>query len=122
MKSIRSFWILISLCCLPVAVFAQGFDTAKIDQALGRSGQKLGDVYKVGFPRTDLHVAVQGVVIKPGLALASWAAFSGDDNNASVMGDLVLLQDEVNPVMKKLRAAGFEITAVHNHCSMRLLA
>jgi hypothetical protein len=115
MKSIRSFWILISLCCLPVAVFAQGFDTAKIDQALGRSGQKLGDVYKVGFPRTDLHVAVQGVVIKPGLALASWAAFSGDDNNASVMGDLVLLQDEVNPVIKKLRAAGFEITAVHNH-------
>ncbi len=115
MKPIRSLLILISICCLPIAVFAQGLDTAKIDQALGRSGQKLGDIYKVGFPRTDLHVAVHGVVIQPGLALGSWAAFSGDDNNAAVMGDLVLLQNEVNPVMEKLRAAGFEITAVHNH-------
>lgn len=115
MNSTRRFLVLILVLCLPPAVVAQGLDTAKIDQALGRSGQKLGDVYKVGFPRTDLHVVVRGVAIKPGLALGSWAAFSGDDNNASVMGDLVLLQNEVNPVMEKLRAAGFEITAVHNH-------
>jgi len=115
MTSILRWLIMISICCLPLAVSAQGLDTAKIDQALGRSGQKLGDVYKVGFPRTDLQVSVHGVVIKPGLALGSWAAFSGNDNNARVMGDLVLLQDEVNPVMEKLRASGFEITAVHNH-------
>ena len=115
MNSTQRFLILISILCFPIIVAAQGLDTAKIDQALGRSGQKLGDVYKVGFPRTDLHVVVRGVAIKPGLALGSWAAFSGDDNNASVMGDLVLLQNEVNPVMEKLRAAGFEITAVHNH-------
>lgn len=83
MNSIQRCLIMISLCCLPLAASAQGLDTAKIDQALGRSGQKLGDVYKVGFPRTDLHVAVDGVVIKPGLALGSWGAFSGDDNNAS---------------------------------------
>ncbi|MHB8559415.1 MAG: DUF1259 domain-containing protein [Candidatus Acidiferrales bacterium] len=115
MSSTQRFLMLISILCLPLVVAAQGLDTAKIDQALGRSGQKLGDVYKVGFPRTDLHVVVRGVAVKPGLALGSWAAFSGDDNSAAVMGDLVLLQNEVNPVMEKLRAAGFEITAVHNH-------
>jgi Domain of Unknown Function (DUF1259) len=99
----------------PVLAAAQGLDTAKIDEVLGRSGQKSGDVYRVGFPRTDLHVSVDDVEIKPGLALGSWAAFAGSDSDASVMGDLVLLEDEVNPVMRKLRTAGFEITAVHNH-------
>ncbi len=107
------------LCSLlwswPVVVAAQGMDTVKLDEVLGRSGQKSGDVYRVGFPRTDLHVSVAGVEIKPGLALGSWAAFSGSNGEASVMGDLVLLEDEVNPVMRKLRSAGFEITAVHNH-------
>ncbi|HXR98288.1 MAG TPA: DUF1259 domain-containing protein [Terriglobales bacterium] len=106
---------LLSLALLPLMMAAQSLDTAKIDQVLGRSGQKTGDVYKVGFPRTDLHVVVDGVAIKPGLALGSWAAFTGTGDNVTVMGDLVLLQDEVNPVMEKLRGAGFEITAVHNH-------
>ena len=109
------FFILVCVFSLPLVVRAQGLNTATIDQALGRSGQKLGDVYKVGFPRTDLHVLVHGIAIKPGLALGSWAAFSGTNDNAIVMGDLVLLENEVNPVMEKLRAAGFEITAVHNH-------
>ena len=109
------FFILICVSSLPLVVRAQGLNTATIDQALGRSGQKLGDVYKVGFPRTDLHVLVHGIAIKPGLALGSWAAFSGTNDNATVMGDLVLLENEVNPAMEKLRAAGFEITAVHNH-------
>jgi Domain of Unknown Function (DUF1259) len=111
----RTFWILISIVLFPLVTAAQGLDTTKIDQALGRSGQKTGDVYRVGFPRTDLHVTVAGVSVKPGLALGSWAAFSGTDASASVMGDLVLLESEVNPVMAKLRVAGFEITGVHNH-------
>ena len=72
-------------------------------------------MYRLGFPRTDLHVTVAGLAIKPGLALGSWAAFAGSDSAAMVMGDLVLLENELTPVMKKLRAAGFEITAVHNH-------
>jgi len=114
-NSIRRLLIMGAVLILPVAVAAQGLDTAKIDQALGRPGQKIGDVYKVGFPRTDLHVSVHGVAIKPGLALGSWAAFTGSDDHAMVMGDLVLLEDEVNPVIEKLRAAGFEISAVHNH-------
>src|SRR5882724_7779008 len=103
------------LLFLPIILAAQGLDTAKIDDALGRSGQKTGDVYRLGFPRTDLHVSLAGVEIKPGLALGSWAAFAGNDNDAVVMGDLVLLESELTPVMKKLRTSGFDITAVHNH-------
>jgi Domain of Unknown Function (DUF1259) len=115
MHSLRRLLLVMLGLMLPVAVSAQGLDTAKIDQVLGRSGQKTGDVYKVGFPRTDLHVSVGGLAIKPGLALGSWAAFTGTDDNAMVMGDLVLLEGELNPVMEKLRSAGFEISAVHNH-------
>ncbi len=111
----RTIFILISIAMFPIVAAAQGLDTTKIDQVLGRSGQKTGDVYRVGFPRTDLQVTVGGVAVKPGLALGSWAAFSGTDASASVMGDLVLLEGEVNPVMFKLRASGIEITAVHNH-------
>lgn len=115
MYSTQRLLMCLSLLAFPIATNAQSLDVSKIDQALGRSGQKAGDVYRVGFPRTDLHVVVQGVSVKPGLALGSWAAFSGTDENAMVMGDLVLLDSEVNPVMEKLRFAGFEITAVHNH-------
>jgi hypothetical protein len=115
MHSVRDLLLLVLMLVLPGVVAAQGIDTTKIDQALGRPGQKLGDVYKVGFPRTDLHVSIHGLAIKPGLALGSWAAFTGTDDHAMVMGDLVLLEDELNPVMEKLRSTGFEISAVHNH-------
>jgi hypothetical protein len=112
----RMHWLLLIWgLVLPLAVRSQGVSTTAIDQALGRSGQKTGEVYKVGFPRTDLQVTVHGLAIKPGLALGSWAAFTGTDDHAIVMGDLVLLEDEVNPVIDKLRGAGFEITAIHNH-------
>src|SRR5438445_9462403 len=102
------------LAC-PVILAAQSLNTAKIDQLLGHSGQKTGDAYRVGLPRTDLHVQVGGMALKPGFALGSWAAFSGTDAEAAVMGDLVLTESEIGRVMAKLRAAGFEITAVHNH-------
>src|ERR1700756_4778177 len=109
------FFTLVCVLSLPILVRGQGVSTAAIDQALGRSGQKTGDVYRVGFPRSDLHVSVKGLAIKPGLALGSWVAFLGTDDNAMVMGYLVLLEEELNPVMAKLRSAGFDITAVHNH-------
>src|SRR6202011_4184292 len=109
------FFLLIGVLSWPLVVHAQGLSTAPIDQALGRSGQKTGDVYKVSFPRTDLHVSVHGLAIKPGLALGSWAAFIGTDDNAAVMGHLVFLEDEGNPVIEKLRSSDFEISAVHNH-------
>ena len=109
------FFTLLCVLSLPNLLRAQGVTTTPIDQILGRSGQKTEDVYRVSFPRTDLHVSVKGVAIKPGLALGSWAAFLGTDDNAMVMGDLVLLEEELNPVMARLRAYHFEVTAVHNH-------
>jgi Domain of Unknown Function (DUF1259) len=115
MRSLHVLVIACSFFFVPASAISQTIDTANIDQALGRSGQKSGEVYKLSFPRTDLQVTVAGVTLKPGLALGSWAAFSGTDDKAMVMGDLVLLENEVNPVMKKLRDDGFQITAVHNH-------
>jgi hypothetical protein len=89
---------------------------AKVDQAMGRPGvEQAGDVHRFGFPRSDLHVTLDGVAIKPALALGSWAAFFPMRDEAIVMGDLVLTQDEVNPVMSRLLASGFTITALHNH-------
>lgn len=116
MNLLRRFLLLSSgLILLPLSAAAQGLDTAKIEAALGRPGQVMGDVYKVAFPRSDLHVTVRGLAIKPGLALGSWAAFMGSDEHAMVMGDLVLLDEELASVMQKLSSSGFDISAVHNH-------
>jgi biotin operon repressor len=88
----------------------------EVGQALGKSGNEMpGGIYKVSLPRSDLHVTLDGVQVKPGLALGSWLAFKATGNEAMVMGDLVLTQDEVNPVMKRLTESGIEITALHNH-------
>ncbi|HTC92672.1 MAG TPA: DUF1259 domain-containing protein [Terriglobales bacterium] len=87
-----------------------------VEDALGRPGQVQPDgVLKFGMPRRDLKVSVNGVEVKPGFALGSWAAFKKSGSEAMVMGDLVLLQEEVAPVMAKLQEEGFEITALHNH-------
>ena len=115
MSKIHSIFLLVSLFVIPAHSFGQGLDTSKVDSILGRSGTKMGDIYKVGFPRSDLHVTLDGIVLRPGLALGSWGAFAGTNSDAMVMGDLVLLEGEVNLVMVKLREAGFEITAIHNH-------
>src|SRR5256885_9804767 len=95
------FLSLAAVLLFPLIVKGQGPNRSAIDQVLGRSGQKTGDVYKVSFPRTDLHVSVNGIAVKAGLALGSWPAFSGSDENATVMGDLFLLEAQVNPVMDK---------------------
>ncbi|HME20408.1 MAG TPA: DUF1259 domain-containing protein [Acetobacteraceae bacterium] len=95
---------------------AADVDWSKVDQALAKSGTaQPGEVHKYGLPRTDLHVTLDGVVIKPTLALGGWLAFKPTGTDAMVMGDLVLAEDEINPVMAKLLASGITITAVHNH-------
>jgi hypothetical protein len=87
-----------------------------VGQTLGKSGTEMpGGVYRVGLPRTDLKVSLDGISLKPGFALGGWIAFEPMGNQAMVMGDIVLTQDEVNPVMKKLEEGGIEITALHNH-------
>src|SRR5215210_2170566 len=91
-------------------------DWKAVGQALGREGSvQAGGIYRVGLPRTDLKVILDGVEIKPGFALGSWLAFKPMGNEAMVMGDLVLTGDEVNPVMKALLENGIEVTALHNH-------
>ena len=87
-----------------------------VEDAMGRTGQmQPGDVIKFAMPRKDLHILLDGVDIKPGLALGSWAAFKKDGGESMVMGDLVLTEDEVEPVMMKLQDGGIHESAVHNH-------
>jgi hypothetical protein len=91
-------------------------DWNQVGQALGKSGAvQAGGVYRVGFPRTDLNVTLDGVSLRPGFALGGWVAFQPMADGAMVMGDLVLTQDEVKPVMRQLEEGGIEITALHNH-------
>ena len=97
------------------AAQAQGIDWAKIDATFGRTAAVAGEVHRYGFPRTDLQVTLEGVTIRPAFALGGWIAFQPMRDTAMVMGDLVLLQTEVNPVMAKLLEGGVEVTAIHNH-------
>jgi Domain of Unknown Function (DUF1259) len=91
-------------------------DWKAVEQALGKSGQlQAGDVFRVGMPRTDLAVTVKGVAVRAGFALGSYAAFKQVGDRAMVMGDLVLLDQEVPGVMSGLFSGGLEVTAVHNH-------
>src|SRR6202022_4453600 len=87
----------------------------KGDDALGQKPAVSGDVHRYGFPRSDLSVTLDGVTIKPALARGGWVAFKPAHGGAMVMGDLVLLDSEINPAMAKMIASGLEITAVHNH-------
>src|SRR6185369_13490243 len=93
-----------------------GPDWTQVGQALGKSGSvQAGGVYRVGFPRTDLKVSLDGVALRTGFAFGGWVAFQPMGDQAMVMGDLVLTQDEVTPVMRTLVDGGLQITAVHNH-------
>jgi hypothetical protein len=101
---------------LSAAAHAADSSWAQVGQALGKAGTELpGGIYKVALPRTDLKVTLDGVDIKPGLALGGWLAFERRGGESMVMGDLVLTMDEVNPVMSKLLAGGIAVTAIHNH-------
>jgi hypothetical protein len=90
---------------------------SSVEEALGRPGaMQPGSVIKFSFPRSDLTVTARGVTLNPAFALGSWVAFSRRaDGQTMVMGDLVLTEDEVSPVMLELQAGGVEQTALHNH-------
>src|SRR5262245_7998817 len=92
-------------------------DTAKIEELTGAKGalnEKEG-VFKVSVPRSDLSVTAGGVKLTPPMGLTSWAAFKKTGNHTIVMGDIVLLEDQVNPVMSVALDNGLEVTALHNH-------
>jgi len=105
-----------ALLTTPALLRAADPDWKAVEQALGKAGQLMpGDVYRVGMPRTDLSVTVKGIPVKAGFALGSYAAFRQVGDHAMVMGDLVLLDQEVPAVMSALLSGGLEVTAVHNH-------
>jgi uncharacterized protein DUF1259 len=115
MKSLLACVAALSLGLCSIAAAADA-DWSKVEQALGKKGSaQPGGVYKFGFPRSDLKVTVDGVSIKPSLALGSWLAFVPTADGAMFMGDLVLTESEISPVMKRLVDNGVEISAVHNH-------
>ena len=116
----RRAWLLLGMLLVVASpagvVQAADPDWKAVEQALGKSGQlQSGDVFRIGMPRTDLSVTVKGVPVKPGFALGSYAAFRQVGDHAMVMGDLVLLDQEVPGVMSGLLSNGLEVTAVHNH-------
>lgn len=114
-RIVRGMASLLALA-LCASVSAAEIDWSRVDQALGKKGSDLpGGVHKYGLPRSDLNVTVDGVAIKPALALGSWLAFQPTADGAMFMGDLVLTDTEISRVMERLIEGGVEITAVHNH-------
>ena len=114
----KSVWVSSFLlsAALGAASPAYSADWSQVANALGKSGTEgAGGAYRVGLPRADLNVTLDGITLKPTLALGSWVAFLPMGGKNMVMGDLVLTEDEVGPVMKKLSEGGIEISALHNH-------
>jgi hypothetical protein len=111
----RSAAIFAAAMVVSTWVNAQEIDWKKVDGALGRSAAVTGDVHRYGFPRSDLSVTLDGISIKPALALGGWVALKPAHGGAMMMGDLVLLETEITPVMTAAIENGLEITAIHNH-------
>jgi len=116
MRAIFALMLGSAVATFAAAAHAQEIDWQKVDDAFGRKAAAVaGDVHRYGFPRTDLQVSVDGVAIKPAFALGGWIALKPAHGGAMAMGDLVLLETEINPVMSKLIEGGMEVTALHNH-------
>ena len=115
MRTTLSLAVLGLALALSAPSLAADIDWTKVDTALGKTAAVQGDVHRYGIPRSDLKVNLDGVTIKPALALGGWVAFEPSKDGAMLMGDLVLTENEVSPVMLKLMQSGIEITALHNH-------
>ena len=119
MFAVVRFCLILLLVTVSVELHAQGPHTADwtaVDQAFGRKGIPQPDhVVRYNFPRNDLQVMAKGIQLKPAFALGGWIAMKPVDDGVMVMGDLVLLESEVAPVMRALQQAGVEQSALHNH-------
>jgi hypothetical protein len=115
MRNVLSIPVLCLTLVLSSQALADDIDWTKVDTALGKTASVQGEVDRYGIPRSDLKVTVDGVTIKPALALGGWVAFEPAPDGTMAMGDLVLTEAEVTPVMTKLLQNGIEITALHNH-------
>ena len=115
MRNALSIPVLCLALVLSSQVLAADIDWSKVDTALGKTANVQGEVHRYGIPRSDLQVTLDGVTIKPALALGGWVAFEPAKDGTMLMGDIVLTESEVSPVMSKLLAGGIQITALHNH-------
>jgi Domain of Unknown Function (DUF1259) len=115
----KSAYSLTSIClsvALSLPAMSAETDWSVVDTILARKAAVSGDVHRYGLPRSDLNVSVDGVALKPGFALGGWIAFEPmGDKSMMMMGDLVLTEKEINPVMSKLLGEGLQVTALHNH-------
>lgn len=114
-KKIIQNILVVSLLLISGNLFAQQNDWTEVEKVFGKKGNVQGDVFKITFPRSDLKVKVGDFSVAPGLALTSWIGFLKMGSNTMMMGDLVLLDKEVAPVISKLVAENLEMTALHNH-------
>jgi hypothetical protein len=114
-----SLKLVIAMSCLAflgaTPAKAAEIDWTQVDTILARPATVSGDVHRYGLLRSDLHVSLDGVALKPAFALGGWLAFEPMGNTSIMMGDVVLTESEINPVMSKLLMEGLEVTAVHNH-------
>lgn len=99
----------------PAAAAAAGLDTAAIARAIGHAGEQTGPVYKITIGRPDIDLREHGASINARMGLNTWAAFTGTDADAMVAGDVAMLDAEVTPVLKALRAHGIKVVAMHHH-------
>ncbi|MGI9070487.1 MAG: DUF1259 domain-containing protein [Bryobacteraceae bacterium] len=97
------------------SISAGQMDTAKIESIVGHPGEQGGPVYKITVGRDDLNLREMGAKINARMGLNTWAAFFGSDADAEIAGDIAMLSDEVNFVLKALRANGLNVVAIHNH-------
>ena len=117
----RSAIMICAAAALAAGLSSAGFAAAggwqaQVAEALGKPGIEMpGGIYRVALPRTDIKATLDGVALKPAFALGGWVAFKKMGDQAMVMGDVVLTQSEINPVMSRLFASRIEITALHNH-------
>ncbi|HEY3602733.1 MAG TPA: DUF1259 domain-containing protein [Chthoniobacterales bacterium] len=112
---IQAIRIFAALCLVLAQSAWAALDTAKIEQITGLKGKLTADVYKISFSREDVKVTVGGWTMPPFMGLGTWAAFTGDNEHAMVMGDTVLFEDEVNAAMSTALENGLSVTALHNH-------
>ena len=127
MKTKLALVTFVAATALSTLAQAADIDWKKVDAALGKSAAVSGDVHRYGLPRSDLKVTLDGVTIKPALALGGWVAFApmGGANainfqptgsgKAAITGDFLVTGDEVNPLIRALRANDIEVTAIHSH-------
>jgi hypothetical protein len=114
-KTMKKLFFILVLLVIAKSSIAQQNDWSDVEKVFGKKGNVQDNVFKITFPRSDLKVKVGDLFVSPGLAFTSWIGFLKMGNQTMMMGDIVLLDKEVGPVISKLIEEDLQITALHNH-------